>query len=277
MSTTTASTSRATSGSSLALAVRDSVTMSRRSIHRLIRYPALTVTVLGMPLIFLLLFVFVFGETMGAGIGGAGGGRAEYLHYVVPGVLVMALAGVATSTAISVAMDMTEGIIARFKTMPVARVSVLTGHVVGAVLQSVFVFVTILALAVLLGYRTDVTATGVVTVTVLVLATSLALTWLSVLLGIRAKTVETASNTPMILVLLPFLSSGFVPTESLPIGLAWFAEHQPFTPLMEALRSGLNGTAAGSDLWVALGWCLVAGLASYVGAKRAYDRDPTTS
>ena len=266
-----------TSMSGLTLAVRDSVTMSRRSIHRLIRYPALTVTVLGMPLIFLLLFVFVFGETLGAGIGGTGGGRAEYLHYVVPGVLVMALAGVATSTAISVAMDMTEGIIARFKTMPVARVSVLTGHVVGAVLQSVFVFVTILALAVLLGYRTDVTATGVLTTAVLVLAASLALTWLSVLLGIGAKSVETASNTPMILVLLPFLGSGFVPTESLPTGLAWFAEYQPFTPLMEALRSGLNGTDAGSDLWVALGWCLVGGLASYVGAKRVYDRDPTTA
>jgi ABC-2 type transport system permease protein len=120
----------------LGLAVRDSITMSRRSLRRLIRYPALTVSVLGMPLVFLLLFVFVFGETMGAGIGGTTGDRTEYLHYVVPGILVMSLAGVATSTAISIAMDMSEGIIARFKTMPVARVSVLTGHVVGAVLQS---------------------------------------------------------------------------------------------------------------------------------------------
>lgn len=271
---TTPSTPSTPSG--LALAVRDSVTMSRRSVRRLIRYPALTVSVLGMPLVFLLLFVFVFGETLGAGIGGAGGGRADYLHYVVPGILVMSLAGVATSTAISIAMDMTEGIIARFKTMPVARVSVLTGHVVGAMLQSLLVFVLILALAVALGYRTDVTGSGVLTAAVLVLAVSLALTWLSVLLGIGAKSVETASNTPMLLVLLPFLGSGFVPTESLPQGLAWFAEYQPFTPWMEAMRAGLSGTGAGSDLWVGLGWCLAIGLGGYVGAKRVYDRDPTT-
>jgi ABC-2 type transport system permease protein len=262
--------------STLGLAVRDSITMSRRSLRRLIRYPALTVSVIGMPLVFLLLFVFVFGETMGAGIGGTGGGRTEYLHYVVPGILVMSLAGVATSTAISIAMDMSEGIIARFKTMPVARVSVLTGHVVGAVLQSVLVFVLILALAVVLGYRTDVTASGVLTAGVLVLAISLALTWLSVLMGISAKSVETASNTPMILLLLPFLGSGFVPTDTLPRGLAWFAEYQPFTPWMEAMRAGLGGTGAGADLWISLGWCLVIGLAGYVGAKRVYNRDPTT-
>jgi ABC-2 type transport system permease protein len=263
-----------TTTSTLGLAVRDSITMSRRSLRRLIRYPALTVSVIGMPLVFLLLFVFVFGETMGAGIGG--GGRTEYLHYVVPGILVMSLAGVATSTAISIAMDMSEGIIARFKTMPVARVSVLTGHVVGALLQSMLVFVLILALAVALGYRTDVTASGVLTTGVLVIAISLALTWLSVLMGISAKSVETASNTPMILLLLPFLGSGFVPTDTLPLGLAWFAEYQPFTPWMEAMRGGLGGTGAGTDLWVGLGWCLVIGLAGYVGAKRVYNRDPTT-
>lgn len=256
-----------------ALALRDSITMSRRSLRRLLRYPSLTLIVVGMPLVFLLLFVFVFGGTMGDGIT-EGGGRSEYLHYIVPGVLVMALASVATSTAISIAMDMTEGIIARFKTMPVARVSVLTGHVVGALVQSVVAFVAVLGVALLLGYRAGVTASGVLTTAVLVLATSLALTWLSVLMGIGAGSVETASNTPMLLVLLPFLSSSFVPTDSLPTGLAWFAEHQPFTPLVDALRGSLDGTGAGTDLWVSLGWCLLVGVAGYVGARRVYDRDP---
>jgi ABC-2 type transport system permease protein len=226
-----------------------------------------------MPLVFLLLFVFVFGETMGAGIGGTGGGRTEYLHYVVPGILVMSLAGVATSTAISIAMDMSEGIIARFKTMPVARVSVLTGHVVGAVLQSMLVFVLILALAVVLGYRTDVTASGVLTTAVLVLAISLALTWLSVLMGISAKSVETASNTPMFLILLPFLGSGFVPTDSMPAGLRWFAEYQPFTPIIETLRALLTGSAVGGSAVLAFAWCVVIALGSYLWAKRLFTRE----
>ncbi|HEX6151784.1 ABC transporter permease [Nocardioides sp.] len=260
----------------LDLAVRDSVTMSRRSLRRLVRYPSLTVIVVGMPLVFLLLFVFVFGETLGAGLGGVEGGRSEYLRYVVPGVLVMALASVATSTAISIAMDMTEGIIARFKTMPIARVSVLSGHVVGALVQSVVAFGAVLLVAIALGYRTGGSAGDLLVAAGLVVAVSLALTWLSVMLGIGAKSVETASNSPMILVLLPFLSSGFVPTETLPTGLAWFAEYQPFTPVIEALRGALDGTGAGTDGWVALGWCAVVGLGGYLGSRRIYDRDPTT-
>src|SRR5215204_7438510 len=121
----------------LAYAVRDSRTMLRRNLRRMRRYPAMTLTLVAIPVIFLLLFVYVFGGTMGAGLGGISGGRADYANYIVPGILLMSIASGATSTATSVAMDMTEGIIARFKTMAIFRPSVLTGHVVGSVIQTV--------------------------------------------------------------------------------------------------------------------------------------------
>ncbi|GAB3117553.1 ABC transporter permease [Janibacter alkaliphilus] len=263
-------------------ALRDSRTMSRRAVRRLVRYPSLTIIVLAMPLVFLLLFVYVFGGTMGAGATGAAGppsgdgadARADYLAYVVPGVLAMTLASVASSTAISVSMDMTAGIIARFKTMPIARVSILTGHVVGAMIQSVLGLAVLLGVAVLLGYRPEATAAGWVGALALMAIFAFALTWLAVLLGLSADSVETASNTPLILSLLPFIGSGFVPTDTMPAGLRWVAEHQPFTPVMEALRSFLTGEPAGSDGWIALAWCLVIGLAGYLGSRRLYDREP---
>src|SRR6185436_18920260 len=113
--------------------LRDSATMLRRNLKRMLRYPSMTVMLLGMPLVFLLLFVYVFGGTLGAGLGGVAGGRAEYIEYVVPGILLMAVAAVAQGTAISVAMDMTEGIVARFRTMAISRAAVLSGHVGGAI------------------------------------------------------------------------------------------------------------------------------------------------
>jgi ABC-2 type transport system permease protein len=120
--------------STLAYAVRDSRTMLRRNLRRMQRYPMMTMTLIAIPVIFLLLFVYVFGGTMGAGLGGTDGGRAEYANYVVPGILLMSIASGATSTAASIAMDMTEGIVARFKTMAIFRPSVLTGHVIGSVI-----------------------------------------------------------------------------------------------------------------------------------------------
>src|SRR5258705_4364887 len=130
--------------STLTYAMSDSTTMIRRNLLRMVRYPSMTLLLVGMPIVFLLLFVYVFGGTLGAGLGGAGG-RADYVKYVVPGILLMTVTSAAQGTAISVAMDMTEGIVARFKTMAIARVSVLTGHVVGSLVQ------TMLGLAIVLG------------------------------------------------------------------------------------------------------------------------------
>jgi ABC-2 type transport system permease protein len=258
------------------LALTDSATMLRRNLRRMRRYPSLTFFIAGIPVVLLLLFVFVFGGTLGAGIGLVSGGRDAYIEYVVPGILLITVAGAAQGTAISVSMDMTEGIIARFKTMDIARVSVLSGHVVGSVIQTMLAVVIVMVVALLIGFRSTTGPAEWLAATGLLALAAFAISWLSVALGMVAKSVETASNLPMFLVFLPFLSSGFVPTGSMPDGLAWFAEHQPFTPLIETVRGLLLGTAIGDSGVVAVAWCVVISAASYVWARRLYDRDPTS-
>ena len=260
--------------SSLSYAVSDSATMVRRQVRHLLRYPGLSLFLVGMPIIFLLLFVYVFGGTLGAGLGGPSGGRAEYANYLTPGIILMALASVAQGTAISVAMDMTEGIVARFRTMAIARVSVLTGHVLGSLLQALLIVAVTVGVALLVGFRPTAAPVEWLAVAGIVVMVGFTLTWLSVALGLVTKSVETASNLPMPLVLLPFLSSGFVPTDSMPTGLRWFAEHQPFTPIIETIRGLLLGTAIGTSAVLAIAWCAGIALASYLWGKRLYNRDP---
>lgn len=264
--------------SSLSYAVSDSMTMLRRNLTHQLRYPSLTLLVVGMPVILLLLFVYVFGETLGAGIGGAGGaggaggGRAAYVEYLTPGILLVGVAGTAQGTAIGVAMDMTEGIVARFRTMSISRASVLTGHVVGALIQTLLGLTVVMGVAVLVGFRPSAGPLewlGVLGVLALV---TLALTWLSVALGMVTKSVETASNLPMPLMLLPFLGSGFVPTDSMPVAMRWFAEYQPFTPVIETLRGLLLGTPIGHSALLAVGWCVAIALGGYLWARVLYDR-----
>ncbi|MFW3172737.1 ABC transporter permease [Geodermatophilus sp. CPCC 206100] len=258
----------------LALTLSDSRTMLRRNLKRAVRYPGLTVIVAAMPIVFLLLFVYVFGGTLGAGLGAPSGGRAEYLAYVVPGILVLAMTGGAQGTAIGIAMDMTEGIIARFRTMSIARAAVLTGHVIGAVVQTMVGLALVLAVALLVGFRPSADALEWLAVIGVLAMTGFALSWLSVAMGLHTKTVEAASNLPMPLMLLPFFGSGFVPVDSMPAGLRWFAEHQPFTPLIETLRGLLTGTAIGSSGLLSIGWCAAIALVGYVWARRNYERRP---
>jgi ABC-2 type transport system permease protein len=263
----------------LTLAVTDSATMLRRNLRHMVRYPSMTLLLVGMPIVFLLLFVYVFGGTLGDGLGGASGGvsggRDAYVNYVAPGILLMAVAATAQGTAISVAMDMTEGIIARFRTMAIARVSVLTGHVVGAVVQTILCLAVVTGAALLVGFRPTATAMEWVAAAGVLAMLAFALTWLSVALGLVSDTVEAASNLPMPLVFLPFLGSGFVPTDSLPTGLRWFAEYQPFTPVIETLRGLLLGGPIGNDGYAAVAWCAGIALVGYLWAKRLYNRDPS--
>jgi ABC-2 type transport system permease protein len=258
----------------LGLAVADSATMLRRNLRHQLRYPSMTLLLVGMPVVFLLLFVYVFGGTLGAGLPVAGAGRSAYLDYVAPGIVLLTLAAAAQSTSISVAMDMTEGIIARFRTMPISRASVLTGHVLGSIIQAVVAVAVVLGVAVALGFRPDASALEWLATVGLVVAVALALTWLSVAFGLVTRSVETASNLPMFLILLPFLSSGFVPTDSMPTGLRWFAEYQPFTPVTETLRGLLTGTRIGTDGLVSIAWCAGIALLSYAWAKRLLARRP---
>jgi ABC-2 type transport system permease protein len=258
----------------LASTVTDSATMLRRNLKHAQRYPVLTLMVAGIPVVMLLLFVFVFGGTLGAGLGGLSGGRTDYAEFLTPGILVLAVASAAQGTAITVAMDMNEGIIARFRTMSIARASVLTGHVVGAVIQTVIGLAFVVVVALLVGFRPDANPVEWLAAIGLLVLASFALSWLSVAMGLAAKSVETASNLPMPLILLPFLGSGFVPTDSMPAGLRWFAEYQPFTPIIDTLRGLLTGAAIGSSALLAVAWCAALALVGYLWGRARYDRRP---
>jgi ABC-2 type transport system permease protein len=253
----------------------DTATMLRRNLRRAVRYPVGPASTIAVPLVFLLLFVLVFGDTMGAGLAGMAGGRDDYIDYVVPGILLLAAAGAAQATAIGVAMDMQEGIVARFRTMAIARMSVLGGHVAGNLIQTRVGIAVVVAVALLLGFGPTAGPLEWLAAAGLLALIALALIWLAVALGLVTKNVESASNLPMPLMLLPFLGSGFVPTDTMPTGMAWFAEHQPFSPMMESLRGLLMGTPIGDSGIVALIWCGVITLSGYLWARHLYERDPT--
>jgi ABC-2 type transport system permease protein len=258
--------------STLAYTLTDSATMLRRNLRRLQRYPSMTLLLVGMPIVFLLLFVYVFGGQLGAGFTGGHRGRSAYLDYVLPGILLITVAAAAQGTAITVAMDMTAGIIDRFRTMAIARASVLTGHVIASVIQALFGLAVVLAVAFALGFRPAASPVAWLAAIGLLTLFAFALVWLSAALGLAAKTVETASNTPMVLTLLPFLSSGFVPTATMPPGLRQFAEYQPFTPVTEAVRGLLSGTGAGTNAIAAIAWSVGIALAGYLWARHLYNR-----
>jgi ABC-2 type transport system permease protein len=251
----------------LSRTVTDSTTMLRRNLVHAVRYPLITYLI-ATPLIFLLLFVYVFGDTMGAGIEGAG----SYLDYVVPGVLLLTIAGGVTGPALSVSKDLTEGIIARFRTMDISRSAVLTGHVLGNLIQVLIAVAVVTVVAVIMGFRAPATLWGILGAAGLLIAIGFVLCWLGAAFGVYARGVESASNLPMPLLILPFLGSGFVPTESMPGWLQWFAEYQPFTPFIETLRALLFDTEIGSSGWLSLMWIVIIGLTGWLWARFLYER-----
>jgi ABC-2 type transport system permease protein len=255
--------------STLAHTVSDSRTMLRRNLKHAVRYPIITYLI-ATPVIFLLLFVYVFGATLGTGIGGTG--TDAYLNYVVPGVLLLAITGGVTGPALSVSKDLTEGIIARFRTMNISRSAVLTGHVLGNLIQVLIAVTVVLAIALLMGFRAPADVLGWLGAAGLLVAIGYALCWLGAAFGVFAKGVESASNLPMPLMLLPFLGSGFVPTESMPGWLQWFAEYQPFTPFIETLRALLFDTELGNNGWLSLGWIVAISLIGWGWARYLYER-----
>jgi ABC-2 type transport system permease protein len=260
--------------STLALAVRDSSTMLRRNLLHARRYPSMTLNLLLTPVVLLLLFVYIFGDTMSAGLGDGGGGRSEYLRYLVPGILMLTIGGTTIGTAVSVSMDMAEGIIARFRTMAIHRGSVLIGHVIGSVLQCVMSVVLVGAVAAAIGFRsTNATVLEWILALGLLALVALALTWIAVGMGLSSPNPEAASNNAMPLMILPLLSSAFVPVDAMP---GWFqpiAEYQPFTPAVETLRGLLLGTEIGNNGWIAVAWCLGLTTLGYLWSKSLFDRD----
>lgn len=257
--------------------IRDSLTLLRRNLARARRYPTVSAALIITPVVLLLLFVYVFGATLGAGLttGGVAGishGRGAYANYVAPTIALLTVIGGTQGTAIAVSTDMTEGIVARFKTMAIWRPAVLTAHVLSAVLQSLAGLAVVIPVAIAVGFRPTATVLEWLAAIGLLTLLALALTWLSVAFGLYAETVAGASNLPLPLMLLPFLGSGFVPTNTLPVGLRWFAQYQPFTPVNNTLRGLLLGGHVGTDWIVAVAWCLGITAVGYLWAKRLYDR-----
>ncbi|WP_331738065.1 MULTISPECIES: ABC transporter permease [unclassified Streptomyces] len=260
--------------SSFSLAVRDSSTMLRRNLLHARRYPSLTLNLLLTPVMLLLLFVYIFGGAMSGGISG-GGDRSAYIAYIVPGILLMTIGSTVIGAAVSVSTDMSEGIIARFRSMAIHRGSVLIGHVIGGVLQSLASVVLVGIVGIAIGFRShDATALEWLAAFGLLALFALALTWIAIGMGMASPNAEAASNSAMPLILLPLISSAFTPIDSMP---GWFqpiAEYQPFTPVIETLRGLLLGTEIGNNGWLALGWSVALIALGYRWSSASFNRDP---
>ncbi|MPY49901.1 ABC transporter permease [Streptomyces acidicola] len=254
--------------STLTYAVHDSMTMLRRNIKHAIRYPAVGFGSAMMPILMLLLFVYAFGDSIGTGMGG---GRDAYVNYLTPGIIIMGVAAGSMSTSVAVCSDMTEGIINRFRTMNITRSSFMTGHVLGSVIQTMVCMVPVVGVALAVGFRSGATPLEWLAAAGLLTAIAFAVTWLSVALGLISKTVESASNKPLLIQFLPFLGSAFVPAESMSPGLRWFAENQPFTPMTETLRGLLSGSEIGNSGWISLAWCAGITLVGHLWSRSLFN------
>jgi ABC-2 type transport system permease protein len=253
-------------------ALRDSATMLRRDIRHSLRYPIMAVGGVMVPVFLLLLFVGVFGNTLRAGLGAATPAGGRYIDYLAPGILVMTAGASAAATAINVCIDMNEGIIARLRTMAITRTSVLTGQVLGSLIRTLISGVLLVAVAIGLGFRPTATPLEWLAVAGVFAMLTVALTWLTIAFGLQAKTPAGANSLSLIPQFLPFISSAFVPTASMPAGVRWFAENQPFTSIINTLRGLLTGTPIGNDALIAVAWCVILMGVGCVWSRARYNR-----
>src|ERR1700692_74542 len=253
--------------SASAYAVYDSATILRRALRHSLRYPMLAIGGLLVPVFLLLLFVGVFGSTLRAGLGSAAPAGGHYIDYLTPGILVITAGASAAATAINVCIDMNEGIVARFRTMAITRTSVLTGQVLGSLTRTVISAVLVIGIAVGLGFRSSASPLPWGAVAGLFAGLPLALTWLAIAFGLQAKTPAGANSLSLIPQFLPFISSAFVPTSSMPDGGRWFPENHPSTPIIDTLRGLLIGTPVGSTAIVAVAWCAGLALVGYLWSR----------
>ncbi|HEY2674356.1 MAG TPA: ABC transporter permease [Rugosimonospora sp.] len=259
--------------STLSYAISDSATMLRRSLRHTVRYPAMMIMSLGLPVVMLLLFVGVFGGALSAGLGvGSHGGR--YVDYVVPGILLMTVGYGSSTTSLAVNRDMTGGIIARFRTMAISRTSVLTGHVLAAMIRTIAGMGLVIGVALLLGFRPTGDPVRWVAVAGVVVLLVLALIWLAVAVGLAARNAEGTGSFTLVTQVLPFISSAFVPPDSMSGVVRWFAGNEPFTPIINTLRALLMGAPVGDTAVIAVAWCAGIALAGYLWARALFRRDP---
>jgi ABC-2 type transport system permease protein len=258
--------------STISLAARDSATMLRRDARHSLQAPAMLVSGMLVPLVFLLLYAGVFGHALSAGIGARPGTR--YINFLAPGILVMTAGFAAEGTAINVCNDMAQGIIDRFRTMAISRSSVLTGQVAGSLIRTMITVVVVVGVALLLGFRPTAGPVEWIAAAGMFALLALALTWMTVAFGLLAKNPAGANSLALIPAILPFVSSAFIPTATMTGAVRWFAENEPFTPIIDTLRGLLTGTGIGNSAVVAIAWCAGLILASYFWARALYNRQP---
>lgn len=249
----------------------DTVTMLRRDLLHALRYPAVTISTIAVPVIMMLLFVFIFGGAIGAG---GGNGELKYINYVVPGILMMTVGSGTLSTAVNISSDMQQGIINRFKTMAISRTSVLTGQLIGAAIRTAITLVLVLGVALLAGFRPEAGATDWLLTVAFLLLMILGISWMAIGLGLGATKPEGANIATQPLQFGPFVSSAFVDPETMPSGIRWFCEYQPFTPIIDTLRGLLLGTEIGSSAIQAVAWLVLFSLVGFFRARAVYNRDP---
>jgi ABC-2 type transport system permease protein len=242
----------------------DSAIMLRRNFKHIIRNPIAVFNAVLFPVVIMLMFVYVLGDAFSVG--------ADYVDYATPGLILLAICYGLGATATSVNSDMTKGIINRFKVMDVSRGAVLTGHVVTSLLTNLIAIAGIIGTAFLLGFRPSGSFGDWLGVIGLVVLTGFAAGWLTVALGLAAKTPETAGLAAVPLVMLPFFSSAIVPADKMGFGVRQFAEYQPFTPIIETLRGLLAGTPSSSDAIVAIAWCVGIALVGYLWATSTFKK-----
>jgi ABC-2 type transport system permease protein len=238
--------------------------MLRRNFKHIARNPTSVFNAILMPVVMMLMFVYVFGDAFDVGV--------DYIDYATPGLMLLAVCYGLGATATSVNSDMTKGIINRFKVMDVSRGAVLTGHVVASVLTNLVAIAALVGVAFLLGFNPSAGFLDWLGVAGIVVLLGFAAGWFTVALGLAAKSPETAGLAAVPLVMLPFFSSAIVPAEMMGPGIRQFAEYQPFTPIIEALRGFVNGAPATGDVIAALAWCAGIALVGYLWASSTFKK-----
>jgi ABC-2 type transport system permease protein len=239
--------------------------MLGRSMRHILRSMDTIITVTVMPIAFMLLFVYVFGGAIQAG-------TDNYINYLLPGILLIAIASGISYTAFRLFTDVQRGILERFHSMPIARSTILWGHVLTSLVSNAISIVIIILIALAMGFRSSAGILSWLAVAGILALFTLALTWIAVIPGLTAKSVDGASAFSYPLIFLPLISSAFVPTESMPLIVSTFAENQPVTSIVEAIRALLSNQPVGNDIWVALAWCIGIMLMAYIFAMRAYKK-----
>ena len=243
----------------------DTALLTGRSLRHIMRSPDTIITTTIMPIAFMLLFVYVFGGAISSGSG-------SYVKYLLPGILLITIASSISYTAFRLFMDMKSGIFERLQSMPIARSSVLWAHVLTSLVASMISVVVVVGVALLMGFRSGAGALAWLAIAGILILFTLALTWLAVIAGLSAKTVDGASAFSYPLIFLPFISSAFVATATMPGPVRAFAENQPVTPIVNTIRDLYAQQPISTDIWIALAWCVGILIVAYALAVATYHR-----